>query len=59
MATVRDKVVQYLQDARAAEYALTTMLAVNIAVTPEGTIDGGWRRSGDGPVSGYPGCRTG
>ncbi|MER7283383.1 hypothetical protein ABT369_54065 [Dactylosporangium sp. NPDC000244] len=36
MATVREKVVQYLQDARAAEYALTTMLAVNIAVTPEG-----------------------
>jgi len=36
MATARDKVVQYLQDARAAEYAFTTLLAANIAVTPEG-----------------------
>jgi hypothetical protein len=36
MATAREKVIQYLQDARAAEYALTTLLAVNIAVTPEG-----------------------
>lgn len=36
MATARDKVVQYLQDARAAEYALTTMVVANIAVTPEG-----------------------
>ncbi|WP_433606900.1 hypothetical protein ACQP2P_31310 [Dactylosporangium sp. CA-139114] len=36
MATVREKVMQYLQDARAAEYALTTLLAVNIALTPEG-----------------------
>lgn len=36
MATAREKVVQYLQDARAAEYALTTLLAVNIALTPEG-----------------------
>lgn len=36
MATARDKVVQYLQDARAAEYAFTTLLAATIAVTPEG-----------------------
>jgi hypothetical protein len=36
MATARDKVIQYLQDARAAEYGLTTVLAANIAVTPEG-----------------------
>jgi hypothetical protein len=36
MATVREKVIQYLQDAKAAEYAFTTLITANIAVTPEG-----------------------
>jgi hypothetical protein len=36
MATARDNVIQYLQDARAAEYALITILAANMAITPEG-----------------------
>lgn len=36
MATARAKVIQHLQDARAAEYALTTLIAAHIAVTPEG-----------------------
>ncbi|MET7427333.1 hypothetical protein [Dactylosporangium sp. NPDC005555] len=36
MATVRAKVIQYLQETRAAEFSVTTLLAANIAGTPEG-----------------------
>ncbi len=36
MTTARDKIVQYLQETRAAEYALIDLLAAHIAITPEG-----------------------
>ncbi|GAA0735654.1 hypothetical protein Drose_19445 [Dactylosporangium roseum] len=36
MTTARQKVIEYLQDARAAEYALTALLAPTIALVPEG-----------------------
>ncbi|MCX9193778.1 hypothetical protein C3Y87_20840 [Carbonactinospora thermoautotrophica] len=35
MTTARDKVVQYLQETRAAEYTLIDLLAVHIAITPK------------------------